>query len=183
MLPLAILTIDNENDRRFITEIYLEYRHAMYYMIKKMIRTDQDVEDIINETVIRLIKFIATLRSLNSYSLRKYVMSTTKTTTINYLAKRNITLYNEVNPQDNVLDNMAAVEDYEVDRNMITLDEIQKLKEALKKLPQIEYDVLFMREYDGLTYSEIAYIMCKNENSVRAYASRAYRNAKALLAK
>jgi len=183
MLPLVILAIENESDRAFVEEIYVQYRHLMYNTIKKMIHNDQDVEDIKNEAILRLIKNISTIRELNTFSLRKYIMTATKTTTTNYLSKRKMKTQYEFIPPDNILESIPS----EIDSNskgiLIQLAEIEMLKSALRSLPKYEYEVLFMREYDGLTDSEIASILEKNENSVRSYASRAYKHAQEILSR
>ena len=183
MLPMGILAIESESDRTYITEIYQQHRHLMYSIIRKTIQNAQDVEDIINEVMLSLIRNIATIRELNEFSLRKYVLSATKTATINYLVRRTKTSQFEFVPHDDMLDAMPASGDHGVDGVLIQLEEIQQLKDALKALPQYEFDILFMREYDGLADSQIASIIGKKENSVRSYASRAYKHAREILAK
>jgi RNA polymerase sigma-70 factor (ECF subfamily) len=183
LFPLIILAIENESDRAFVEEIYVQYRHLMYNTIKKMIHNDQDVEDIINEAILRLIKNISTIRELNTFSLRKYIMSTTKTTTINYLGKKKTKSQYEFIPPDNMLESIPSDDESDTEGILVQLADIQLLKDALRALPKYEYEVLFMREYDGLTDAEIAGILGKKENSVRSYASRAYRHAQELLSR
>lgn len=183
MFPLMILAIENESDRAFVEDIYIKYRHLMYYTVKKMIHSDQDAEDIINEAILRLIKNITTIRELNTFSLRKYIMSTTKTTTINYLGKKKMKSQYEFIPPDNMLEGIPSDAGSDADGVLIQLADIQQLKDALRLLPKYEYEVLFMREYDGLTDAEIAGLLGKKENAIRSYASRAYRHAQDLLSR
>ncbi|HPJ01737.1 MAG TPA: sigma-70 family RNA polymerase sigma factor [Candidatus Limiplasma sp.] len=180
MLPMLILAIEDDRDRELITTVYLQNRTLMLRAIRKAGFAYHDAEDVMNDVLIRLIQNLKTLRELNSHSLRKYIYSTVKTTAIRYYIKQDQRAHNEFFPQYDI-DNIQDTAQRNPEEFVIQLSEIERLKDALKALPAYEYEILFMREYDGLTDSEIAAILDKKENSIRAYASRAYRHAKEIL--
>lgn len=140
----------------------------MYRIIKEMIHDTQDVEDVLNEAFMPLIKNISTIKNLNPYSLRKYVVSTTRTTTINYIVKRKKQALYEFSPPDELFGSVFAGDQDDIEGILVQQSEIQLLKDALLALPKYEYEILFMREYDGLDDSEIARILGKKENIIRA---------------
>ena len=180
MLPILILAIEDDSDRVFMTTVYFQHRTMMLRVIRKTGCGYQDAEDVMHESLIRLIDNLPTLRELNEHSLRKYVLSTVKTTAISYAIKQSKNTQNEYMPHHG-LDDIPEGTEKNPENIVIQLSEMERLKTVLKTLPKYEYEILFMREYDGLTDQEIADILNKKENSVRTYASRAYKHARELL--
>ena len=55
------------------------------------------------------------------------------------------------------------------------------LEEALNRLPQIQKDVVLLRDYEGYDYEEIGKITGLNESQVKVYIFRARQTLKEYL--
>ena len=55
MIPCCILIIEDENDRTFMAELYLQYNRLMYSVIYKIIHDPWTAEDLVQTTLEKLI--------------------------------------------------------------------------------------------------------------------------------
>ena len=54
-LPLMILAIENDDDRAYITELYLKYRKLMYSVAIEIVRDPHIAEDMVASAVTEMI--------------------------------------------------------------------------------------------------------------------------------
>ena len=87
LIPYSILVIENDDDRAFMEHIFLSYQRLMYHEINQIVKDSWFAEDILQITVINLIKHIETLRSLSPPKLINYIISASKNTAITQLRK------------------------------------------------------------------------------------------------
>ena len=84
MIPIIILTIENDDDREFMTALYLEYRALMYKIIFDIVKNPWDTEDVLQEVLVKLIDKISTLRDLERANRVNYVAVSCKNTAYNF---------------------------------------------------------------------------------------------------
>ena len=87
MIPYCILVIENDDDRDFMTNLFLKYQRLMYSEIYNLTHDAWSTEDIMQSTLVKLIDKIPLLRSLNRNQLVNYIITASKNTAINYLKK------------------------------------------------------------------------------------------------
>lgn len=80
MIPYLILTIEDDDDREFISALYINYQRLMYSEIKKIVKNVQDAEDVMQTVLEKLIDKIPLLRSQKRNQLIKYIFSACKFT-------------------------------------------------------------------------------------------------------
>ena len=85
--PLVILAIENESDRDFMEQIYLQYYKLMYHTILQITDDPWLADDILQITLVKLIDHISTLRDLTSKKRLNYIITTVKNTTFTQLKK------------------------------------------------------------------------------------------------
>ena len=175
LFPFIILAIENATDRKFMENLYLEHRRLMYAIAYKIVRNNDDVEDVINSACESLIKKISLIRSLDCCSLRSYVVSTVRNTAINSVVKRNRQHWYVLDDGEELL-NVIPDEKSDIDRDLLHEADIRAMEQALLRLPEQERDLLRMKYYDELTDQEIAQTIGVNESSVRMYLTRARRH-------
>ena len=78
----------DENDREFIYKLYLDFERLMYATAKRYISDHLACEDIVQDSIEKLIKKINTLRSMERCVLGGYIVSTIRNTAINYLKRK-----------------------------------------------------------------------------------------------
>ena len=47
MLPLVILAIEDENEKAFMTWLYLQYRRLIYSEVRKIVGNTDEAEDLL----------------------------------------------------------------------------------------------------------------------------------------
>lgn len=180
IIPFAILAIENDDDRAFMEKLYIDHRKVMFKKAYSLLRDLNDTEDAINTTCLALIKKITLLRSFDNCTLRSYIVSSIRNTSINILDKKNrILSYQVPNPEASFA--TVASEEPEADYRIIQQSEIDSLKWALSQLPERDMTLLQMKYVLELPDHEIAKEIGIKTASVRAYLTKARRLAKRIL--
>ncbi len=176
--PNAIMLISDDSDRAFMEQLYLEYSNIMYAVAMSILKNPEDAEDAVQEAIIRIIEKISILKGKNSCTLRSYIVITIKRVSINLAVKKGRHPYADVDEEfwDSIEDTDAPVEDL-----VIVNIEHEELKQALRKLPKRERDILKWKYYELWPDEEIAQALGIKKNSVRKYLTHARRLLKAIL--
>lgn len=129
MLPLVILAIEDENEKAFMTWLYLQYRRLIYSEVRKIVGNTDEVEDLLQSVVEKLIEKVSLLRGTEQSKLVNYIISTAKNTAYNSLrGKEQEILWEDqeelADPAPMPEDHLLAQEDlYRLARVWIGLDE------------------------------------------------------------
>ena len=128
MLPLVILAIEDENEKAFMTWLYLQYRRLIYSEVRKIVGNTDEAEDLLQSVVEKLIEKVSLLRGMEQSKLVNYIISTAKNTAYNSLrGKDRGILWEEqealADPAPTPEDQIIAQEDlYRLARVWIDLD-------------------------------------------------------------
>ncbi len=156
--------IRNGNHKSFRL-IYMEYSDFLYNYGRKMCQDSDLVRDSIQD-VFRIIwekKEIIVIKS----SLKHYVFT---------IFRRE--LIQKIQHQQNLTDQFTEI-DFELSiESKIILDESQQhlrknLDQAINKLSLRQKEIIFLRYYENMSYSEIAELMSLNQNSMYKLLSAA----------
>lgn len=178
--PIAILAIENDDDRAFMEKLYIEHRQIMYKKAYFMLRNQQDAEDVINTACIALINNLTRLRGFDSCTLQAYIVSTIRNTAINCINKRNrINAHSD--PDADAAFERAASDELALDSRIIQQAELEALKRALNALPEKEMTLLQMKYVTGVPDEQIAKELGIRRASIRSYLTKARRHAREIL--
>lgn len=180
MIPLVVLAIEDEEDRAFMTQLYLEYSGIMYRVAYSYVQDHHDAQDIVNDAIVRLIAKIPILREKDSCIIRSYVVSTVKRTSINALRKRNRKMIKTDFLDNEALENIPD-DSVEVEAKVIANVTHSEIVAVLGQLPDKEKNLLRWKYFDGYSDEEIADILGIGKASVRAYLTKARRHMHELL--
>ncbi|HPY44205.1 MAG TPA: RNA polymerase sigma factor [Candidatus Syntrophosphaera sp.] len=164
-------TILDDNQRSFMEALYYDYRSIMYGAAFQVVQHHQDTEDIIHDTLIKLIEKTPLLMTFDCFTLRSYIVISVRRTAIDLLRKRgrkNELLFEE----DSFLDTLAS-NNTSVDDELIREAEADQLHKALDLLKEKQRDLLNMRYFLNLNDEEIAEIYGLKSGSIRSLLSRA----------
>lgn len=111
MIPIIILAIENDDDREFMTALYMQYHSLMYKLIFDIVKSPWDTEDILQEVLVKLIDKIPTLKSLERQNRINYVAVACKNTAYNFFRdkKPEIMLGDDI---DQFGDDCPALDEY-----------------------------------------------------------------------
>ena len=88
MIPYVILAIEDESDRAFMAELYLNYHKLMYREIIQIVRDTWAADDILQTTLEKLIDKVQELRNKDRDRLVNYIITACKNTSFNYLREK-----------------------------------------------------------------------------------------------
>ena len=132
MIPNSILAIENDDDREFMTQLYLDYNRLMYSEIKKIIKQEQDREDVMQTVLEKLIDKIPLLRSRTRNQLINYIISACKFTSFSLL--REYGAKRETDYEDYIASPTTKHDEREIELKMIADEELETLRRILPKL-------------------------------------------------
>lgn len=165
-------------DRTFFESFYQEHKRFMYYTAQKYAHSPSECDDIVQESIVRLLNNISVLREISGYKIQKYIALTIKAAFIDMERKRS--RENTVNLNDETVealyraDLIAVPEDLDIE----PLLKIEKLK---SELPFREWLLLEGKYILGYTQDELGQLIGIAPNSIRMTLCRAREKARKIL--
>lgn len=172
---VSIPPVEKQNDRQFISDLYERYGRIMYSKAMIHLSDPQDVDDLIQDCLERLIKNTTTLRALDECKLLSYITITVRNAAIN-LSKRH-----EVQARHTFLTDFeddAPVNPVIQPEEYLLSDELStEFMKVFDTLPE-EDQILFRGKYlQGLNDAELAALFGCAASSIRMKLTRARRRA------
>ena len=183
MIPIIILSIENDDDRDFISSLYLELHPLMKSTALHIVKDINIAEDVIQDSLVSIIRKIDTIRSLERRKLTAYVVRTVQNKAFNYYNKHQKDMAKgfydiDGDSADSVIDDTYAPSEW-----FDMLETYEELGNAIKSLSERDRHLLFIKYNMELSDHEIAEIIGIKKDSVRQYLTRARRNALAVMTK
>ena len=175
MLPICILAIEDASDREFMTDLYVQYNKLMYRIIRNIVHSYSDIEDVLQSTLEKLIEKIPTLRNLSNAQCASYVASACRRAAYNF--NRNQSRHPMVSLDESFLE---ASEESIVDEVIHQLD-LESLMRIWDKLDDQTRFLLNAKYLMGSDDTEIASQLGIAPSSVRTYLTRARRKAYSMM--
>ena len=176
MLSMMLSAMDSPDDREFIRSLYEEYEKLLFATALKTAPTFHDAEEIVQESLVRLIPKAATLRGLERCTLTAYVVSTVRNTSFNLIRKRNRQRAATQPLEDAHLENTPQP-GLSFDELLIAAENRHRLADAWQYLTEADRMVLEGRYFLELSDDELARQFGCKPGSIRVKLTRARRNA------
>lgn len=180
MIPTIILTIENDDDRTFMTQLYLDYQYLMYAEIKKLVSDNWVAEDILQESLVRLIDKIDTLRTLNQRRRINYLITTVRNQTKNYYRKKQKMPLISLDDEEDLLYERIASND-NLEEKLLQKDELVRLEEIWSRLTDNTQQLLERKYILNQSDVEIADAFGIKPGSVRMKLTRARKEVLSLI--
>ena len=138
-----------------------QFQQHMYWHIRRMVVSHEDAEDVLQETFIRIFRYIGDFRSESSLSTWIYRIVTNEC--IRFLNKKKEEILSSEEVQEDLLNKLMASEylDYENEMEV-------KFQQAVLRLPEKQRVVFNLRYYDELSYEEISKITDSKVETLKA---------------
>ena len=179
-IPAIIASIENDDDRSFMESLYRSHRAMVYRLARKYAPSPNDIDDVVGETFLALIKKIQFLRTIPDNEVLAYIAGTTKRVAADYIRKKTRIMKREVT-DDNIETASHTDPDQVVDAALIRAANISELKESISRLNPGDQDVLTMKYFMEMSDKEIAAHMGLTVDSVRPKLARAKKRLYAIL--
>ena len=143
--------------------IVKKYQKKIYWHARQMLGNHLEADEVTQEVLIVLFN---KLKSFNfNSSLYTWIYKIVSTRSLNQIRKRQIQKFFSIDSADNdfeLKDSHDIVEDYS---NKEKLEQVEKI---LQKIPPKQREIFIMRNYDQLSYEEIAKITGKSVGGLKA---------------
>lgn len=176
MLPITFSTMDDPCAREFIHELYVDNENLFFSTALKIVPNLHDAEEIVQESLVKLIGKVATLQRLERCTLIAYVVSTVRNTALNYIKSLNKHRA-KAEEFDEVLLGEKAHPDVSLDELMIIAENREKLISAWECVPETDRILLEGRYLLGLSDTELALQLRCKPNSIRMKMFRSRKSA------
>ncbi len=166
---LLLLMLDSESDRVLIGELFTLNFSRMKREAMCILHEESTAEDAVQDTFVRCIKKIDTLRDLPAHARSVYLLAAVRHTSLDKLRKR------AAHPSVPIEEIELSDESASVEERVMKSLTVQKVKEAFCKLSESQQDVLNYKYLLELKDGEIAKALGVSKASVRVYLMRAKR--------
>ena len=161
--------LETEQERKKMTEIYEEHRHALMMYAFKITGNQEMAEDAVHNTFISIIKQKEKYFNLSGSDFRFSSVSIVKNKCIDLLRKQN---FFENVPFEEAEFFIESAE-RSVEEQVIASSEYEAMRGHLKSIDEISRQVLVMKYYLGLSYKEIGEELGMTTKHVETRISRA----------
>lgn len=183
MLIMIIAAMADDSDKAFMLNLYREYYGLVRKTVYNITHDKDNLEDLINDTFLKLIPKISLIQGLESCKTAAYVVYTSRSVAINFIKHRDVqTKHLYYGESTDLAERIHGFEDSIEDR-IIHQEEIENLRDAILKLPERQKDLLYFKYLLEMDDHEIAEILEIAPDSVRQYLTRARRKAKEIMDK
>ena len=180
MIPLAILLIENDGERDFLSEMYLQYRALMYKTaIDFFGKGSDEVEDAVSASVERMCKYCHAFQAIECNKRASYLVLLVGNVCRDRLreAARRRTVCDD-SFSDEEIEQMTGADD--VYETIFDRAYAVELLDSFEALSERERDLILMRHVDMMEYSEMAAALNMQEGAIRTVLSRAKKHLESL---
>ncbi|AFQ45259.1 RNA polymerase sigma factor [Desulfosporosinus meridiei] len=183
MVMMIIAVLADDSDKAFALNLYHDYYGLVRKTIYNITHDLDNLEDLINDTFLKLVDKISLIRTLNSCKTAAYVFYSSRSVAINFIKHRDVeTKHLYYGEESDLAKSIPDGEDTIVDK-IIQQEEIEKMGNAILKLPENQKELLYFKYILDMDDREIAPILNIAPDSVRQYLTRARKNAKKMIGK
>ena len=180
MIPFVILTIEDDEDRAFMTEVYLQYERLMWSEIRKCLGDEPESEDAFQESLVKLVRNVKKLRSLETRNLVNYIITTVKHTCIDALRQKNRVPFLSIDDSE-WSGQYFLHSDESIENTVHRREAVAELEAIWPQLDERSRYLLESRYFLGMSTHEMGEVLNITHDSVRVELSRARKKAKKLM--
>ena len=157
-------------DLKAFDEIFSKYYKLIYYYIYKMVFSYEAAEDITQDTFVKVFKSLG--RAEENSKLSPWIYKIAHNTFIDYTRKNKVSMefLDNVNYENQLIDS-NDLENPEA--NYVNLELRDKINRTMFKLNSKYKSAIILRDYNNLSYKEIALILDLSETAVKSLIHRA----------
>ncbi|MBK7629677.1 MAG: RNA polymerase sigma factor [Ignavibacteriales bacterium] len=150
-----------DGDESAFNRLAVKYQEKIYWHARRMTGNHLDADEIVQEVLLVLYSKLKTFEFKSS--LYTWIYTITNSRSINYLKKKKLKSFFSLDEiSNNKFDQKDVIDDLE------SKQKVEKIENALQKLPVKQREVFIMRNFDELSYEEISQITNKSVGTLKA---------------
>jgi RNA polymerase sigma-70 factor, ECF subfamily len=150
-----------------VSDLLLLHLDSAYNLARWLLRNAADAEDVVQEAYLRALKYAGSYRGGD---VRAWLLTIVRNTAYDWLRKRHAR--GSSDPFDERVHVQPETEP-DPERRLLRDAERRRVAQALEELPLHQREILVLREWEGLSYKEIADVMGLPIGTVMSSLSRA----------
>lgn len=156
---LELISLAIDDDQRAFAELLERYRRAVYYLILKIVKTPEDVEDL------TLVTFTKAFKNLHRYEpthgFSTWLFKIASNTSIDFLRKKTIdtvgiSMGGDFEPGEVVLDNKVVAYTLNPEEKIMKDERMKIMQQLVHSLDGDFEKVIRLRFFEEYSYDEIA---------------------------
>lgn len=150
-------------DREKLDLIYNEYKKLIYYAAYEILKDSHKSEEILQETILKLIKYMDRLDLENKKKTASYIYSVARTLSLEYLRRDSNQYYEDMDMLGSTHSDMDTYE----------FENVNEIQELIEKLPPNYSEILILKYVHEMENIEISQLLEITETNVRKLIERA----------
>jgi RNA polymerase sigma-70 factor (ECF subfamily) len=149
-------------DESAFNKLAEKYRQKIYWHARRMTGSHIDADEIVQEVLLVMYRKLKDFKFKSS--LYTWIYKITSTRCLNLLNKQKIRRFLSIDEPE-ILD---LQDNYDVLKNIDDKDKLEKLDKVLKVLPSKQRQIFILRNFEEMSYEEIAEITGKSIGGLKA---------------
>ena len=166
----------SQEEKNFFQSFYEENKGFLFYMANQYASSPADCEDVVQDTVVRLMCNIDSIKDLNKYKAAKYIALTVRSAYLDLLNRRHSG--KEVSLEESIMDALLEKEDFAADASADLRMELIQLKQSLSAKEWMLLEGKYLMGYDQ---EELSKMLGISPDSVRMTLCRVRSKARSIL--
>ncbi|WP_445368892.1 RNA polymerase sigma factor RpoE [Methylomonas sp. BW4-1] len=163
-----------QGDKSAFDLLVMKYQHKIVHLVNRYVKDPSEAQDVAQDTFIKAYRALGDFRGDSAFYtwLYRIAINTAK----NYLLSRSRRHFDyEIDVQDaEQVENAPQLKDIETPENLLMNEQIVAvIKSAIERLPEEMRIAITLREFEGMSYEEIAEAMDCPIGTVRSRIFRA----------
>lgn len=163
-----------DGDESAFNRLVLKYQERIYWHARRMTGNHLDADEILQEVLLVIYNKLKTFEFKSS--VYTWIYTITNTRSLNFIKRkklRSILSLSDIQNYENTSENISA----DIDQKQ----KLEMIEKALQKLPVKQREVFIMRNYNEMSYEEIAEITGKSTGTLKANYFHALNKIKELV--
>ena len=172
MLSFYLTLLDTPEEKRSFEQLYLSYRQDMYAVAYSILHNSYDAEDAVHQAFLAIANNFKKISSIPCQEIKGYIVIIIRNTSIN--------IYNSNKRRS---ERSSDFDDcgVSVEVDFFERFEVEELKNAISRLPQIYKDIIYLHFLEEFTVREISKMLGISKEAVWKRIERAKKLLKSIL--
>lgn len=168
MLLIYLNTLETEEDKIKMAQIYEEYSDLVFSIAKDFLKNQQDAEDAMHDTFLKIVKNINGVDEIPSHKTKGFVVIIVENVCKDFLKRKKII---KMSSFEQIEYEVASEDD--VESSVIENITSDVLHQAIDELEPIHQETIMLRYSNQLSYDEMAGILKITNSAARKRVQRA----------
>lgn len=164
-----LIQLLRQGNRQAFADVYERHKSAIYRYCLRMLANTDAAEDATHDTFMKMFQNISSLRDTNSFLPWLF-----------HIARNEVLMYIRDNKRNGAHNDETVWDESTPHEIIVLIETTEVVQKALQNLKSEYREVVLLREYEQLSYAQIAEITGDTESSVK---SRLFKARKALTRK